>query len=68
VTLVFAPPRLLREQSEKSLTHLRDFSLPRLCDLYDDLELGASIPFGDVARELGVERVLQSSSRPTAPG
>jgi predicted nucleotide-binding protein len=39
VTLVFAPPRLLRENSERGFKHLRDFSLPRLCDLYDDADL-----------------------------
>jgi len=32
VTIVFAPPDLLRGLSEKGFVHLRDFSLPRLCD------------------------------------
>lgn len=36
ITLVFAPPDLLGRLSQEALDHLRDCSLPRLCDLYDD--------------------------------
>lgn len=41
ITLVFAPPQMLEAWSHKAFVHLRDFSLPRLCDLYDDPEFSA---------------------------